>query len=144
MAWWLYFRENMQALHLPCPDYVTPTAMQVSGSVGTLYKFVEKYGTRVTVREMIGAGVASERWATIGTLSAAYYLGAIVGSAAVATFRVANKGMSLAEVIEQGEAMGARNRAMLHRIFLENPMILRRLLPQARPRSTQAQRPLAH
>lgn len=128
MSFWVYFRENMQALNLPCPDGISANATAVGASVRTLEGFVSKYGTRVTVRDMIRAGLLKERFGTIGALTAAYYLGAVVGSAAVATFRVANKGATLAEVIEEGMAMGARNRAALHRIFVENPNILPRLV----------------
>ena len=95
------FKENMAELNLPAPESLFGTLTTATGSIGAMVKFIQVYGTRVTVSELIltlpgaavGAGggivgvsaAASEMLLVVGALSATYYIGACIGSLAVAT-----------------------------------------------------------
>ncbi|WKB52979.1 hypothetical protein [Eleftheria terrae] len=94
-----YFRENMAALGLPAPQELYGNLTLALGSVTALELFIEKYGTKVTVRELLGAGLRAEKLATVGAMQAAGYLGAVIGSIAVATGRCLGNGVTIGEVL---------------------------------------------
>jgi len=120
-----YFKENMDALGLPAPESLYGNAQLAVGSAMTLVGLVEKFGKKITVREMIGAGIRGEKLATIWAMSASYYVGAVIGSIAVATGRTLAGGTSIADVLFNAR----RNR--LHRpwlaaVLMHNPEIYKR------------------
>lgn len=94
-----YFKENMEALGLIAPASLFATQQVTLGTISTLLAYIEKYGTKVTVREMIGAGTKLEALVTLGAMGAAYYAGAVIGSLAVAAGRTMSGGTSLADVL---------------------------------------------
>jgi hypothetical protein len=95
-----YFKENMEALGLmPPPDSLFGTQQLAIGTISTLLGLIEKFGTKVSVMELIGAGTRLEQLAVVGTASSAYYVGALIGSLAVATGRTLAGGTSLADVL---------------------------------------------
>ncbi|WP_083930208.1 calcium-binding protein [Methylovulum miyakonense] len=93
-----YFNENMTALGLPVPPSLYTSLVAALATTGPLIALVEKYGTTVTVGELIHAGLLSEIHAGLGAVAVSYYAGAVIGSAAVATGRVLSDGASLADV----------------------------------------------
>jgi hypothetical protein len=117
-----YFSENMKALNLPAPESLFGTLTAATASIGSMVKFVQNYGTRTTVAEMIitlpgavagaGGGVvgfataASEGLLVVGALSAAYYVGACIGSLAVATGRSFSGGLSIADCLSTAALHG--------------------------------------
>lgn len=95
-----YFKENMEALNLIAPpESLFGTQAVTIATINTFVGFIEKFGTKVTVMEVIGAGTRSEHLAVVGTMGAAYYTGALIGSLAVATGRTLSGGTSLADVL---------------------------------------------
>ncbi|MFL6708556.1 MAG: hypothetical protein ACJ8HI_10150 [Massilia sp.] len=94
-----YFKENMDALGLPAPESLFGSLQTAQGTASLLLGAIEKFGTGVTVRELIGAGTKLEGLAIIAACSAAYYAGAVVGSPAVASGRSLAGGTSLSDVI---------------------------------------------
>lgn len=94
-----YFKENMDALGLPAPDALFGTVQTAAGTAATLLGLIEKFGKRVTVREISGAGTRLEQLAVVGGTSAAFYAGAVIGSIAVATGRTLSGGTSLSDVL---------------------------------------------
>ncbi len=110
-----YFRENMEALGLPAPESLFGRLTLALGSIGAMSKYVQVYGTRATVAEMIltlpgavpGAGggavgvstALSEVAFVVGALSAAAYTGACIGSLAVATGRSLSGGLTIADYL---------------------------------------------
>jgi hypothetical protein len=94
-----YFKENMAGLGLPAPETLFGTVRATVGSASALMAQIDKFGARVTVRELIVAGTRLEGLATIGACSAAFYAGAVVGSLAVALGRSLAGGTSLADVL---------------------------------------------
>ena len=94
-----YFKENMESLGLPAPESLFGSVGLAVGTATTLLTQMEKFGKTVTVGELIGAGSRLEQLAIVGACSAAFYVGAVIGSIAVATGRVLGNGTSLSDVL---------------------------------------------
>ncbi|GGY62971.1 hypothetical protein [Pseudoduganella albidiflava] len=94
-----YFKENMDALGLPAPESLYGSFQTAVTNAGVLLGLLDKFGRKVTVRELIGAGTRLEKLVVVGALSGAFYVGAVIGSIAVATGRVLGNGTSLADVM---------------------------------------------
>jgi hypothetical protein len=80
-----YFRESMQSVGLDAPQSVFSTQEKAVATVSLISGAIAKFGTGVTVAELIGAGVLTEKLLVVGTLSACFYLGACIGALAYAT-----------------------------------------------------------
>jgi hypothetical protein len=94
-----YFKENMAALNLPAPESLFGSAQTALGTATAMITYVDKFGPKVTVGELIGAGTRLEGLTTVGVCLATYYVGAVIGSLAVATGRCLGKGTSLGDVL---------------------------------------------
>ncbi|NRR28903.1 hypothetical protein HSX11_01780 [Oxalobacteraceae bacterium] len=105
-TFYTYFKENMDGLNLPAPESLFGSLQVALANTIAYMAHIDKFGKGITVREMIGAGTKLERLTVIGSLSAAYYVGAVVGSIAVATGRSAAGGTALSDVL----AMASRYR----------------------------------
>ena len=95
-----YFKENMEDLGLTAPpESLFGTQQLAISTIAAILAFIDKFGTKVTVMEIAGAGTRLEQLALLGTLGASYYAGAAIGSLAVATGRTLAGGTSLSDVI---------------------------------------------
>jgi hypothetical protein len=94
-----YFRQNMQSLGLPAPESLFGNLQTALANAATFIAHIDKFGRRITVGEMLGAGLRAEKLGMIATLSASFYVGAVIGSIAVATGRAISGGVSLADVL---------------------------------------------
>ena len=93
------FKQNMDLLGLPAPENLFGTLSLALASATTILTQVDKFGKAVTVGELIGAGTVLEGLAVVGACSAAYYVGAVIGSIAVATGQSVSGGVTIADVI---------------------------------------------
>jgi hypothetical protein len=101
-----YFNENMRDLGLPefgsgFNDFRTVTA-----NIAAITLMIEKYGTKVTVLELIGAGLASEVLGVVGALGASAYLGMLVGSLFVASGRCLSGGAHIYDLLSYANSQG--------------------------------------
>lgn len=91
------FKENMDAMGAPCPQSLYGTAAVATATAKTLIDLVAKFGTRVTLLEIIQAGglakeagafasaTGAAELATVGAgLIASAYAGIVIGSLIVA------------------------------------------------------------
>ncbi len=101
-----YFKENMDSLGLPAPESLYGTLQMALANAGIFVGHIDKFGKAVTVAEVIGAGTKLEQLGVIGTLSASYYVGAVLGSLAVATGRTVSGGTSIADVLMTANRFG--------------------------------------
>jgi hypothetical protein len=120
-----YFKENMDGLGLPTPESLFGNVQLATATASTLIGLVEKFGKKVTVMEMIGAGIRGEKLMAIGAMSAAYYIGAVIGSIAVATGRSLAGGISLADVLLSAQ-MNHLHRPWLPAIMMRHPEIYKK------------------
>lgn len=137
-----YFSENMKALNLPAPESLFGSITTATGSIGAMVKYVQTYGTKATVREMLmtlpgavsGAGggaagyatAASEALLVIGAVSAAYYVGACLGSLAVATTKAISTEVSIADCLSTALAYRIDTPFWLLSTLATNPVLLAR------------------
>ena len=77
---------------------------------------IDKFGTKITVRELIKAGKKLEQLGVVAALSASFYVGAVIGSIAVAAGRSLGNGASLAD------ALFTASRNNLHRPWLTSTL----------------------
>ena len=118
-----YFKENMESLGLPPPpESLYGTQALAISTISAILAYVDKFGTKVTVAEMIGAGTKLERLTAVGSLGAAYYAGAAIGSVAVATGRTLSGGTSLGDVLYEASRSGFK-RPWLTSLFHRMPGI---------------------
>lgn len=94
-----YFKANMDSLGLPAPETLFGSAQTAVANAAIFLGHIDKYGKAVTVGDLIGAGTKLECLGVIAALSASFYVGAIVGSLAVATGRSLAGGISIADVV---------------------------------------------
>lgn len=113
-----YFKENKDGLGLPAPEALFGNLQLALSSVTALQAHMDKFGKAVTVREVIGATTRLEKLLIVGSLSASYYVGACIGSIAVAT------GRSMANRTSLGDVLYSASRHGLNRAWL--PSMLQR------------------
>lgn len=121
-TFYIYFKENMNELGLPAPASLFGTLTAAVSSIGAMSKYVKTFGTSATVRQMIvalpgGAAAAgggcvglatalSEVALAFGGLTAAFYVGACIGSLAVATGKSLSGGLSISDCISTANTHG--------------------------------------
>lgn len=118
-----YVREHMAALGLaPPPESLFGTPPLAVATISSTLAYIEKFGTKATVMEMAGAGTRLAQLTTLGALGSAYYVGAAIGSLAVATGRTISGGTSLGDVLFEASKQGF-GRAWLTSLFIRMPGI---------------------
>lgn len=94
-----YFKENMEGLGLPAPETLFGSVQAAVANATVILSQIDKFGKSITVGELIGAGTRLEGLGIAAACSAAFYVGAVIGSIAVATGRSLSGGTSLSDVI---------------------------------------------
>ena len=67
-----YFKQNMEAMGLSAPKELFGALEKTLGSAYAISKAIETFGTKVTVGELIGAGILAEGLGITLTMGAAY------------------------------------------------------------------------
>jgi len=118
-----YFKENMEDLGLTAPpESLYGTQALAISTISVILACIDKFGTRVTMMEVVGAGTRLEQLAVVGALGAAFYAGAAIGSLAVATGRTLSGGTSIADVLFEASSSGF-NRPWLTSLLHRRPGI---------------------
>jgi hypothetical protein len=78
------FKENMESLGLPAPETLFATVTVSTSTIAAIVGSVEKFGVSVTIAEIVGAGILSEKLLVVASVTAAFYAGACIGSLMVA------------------------------------------------------------
>ena len=98
-TFYTYFKENMEGLGLPAPETLFGNIQAAVSTAVVILSQIDKFGKAVTVREIIGAGTKLEGLTVIAGLSAAFYVGAVIGSIAVALGRTLSGGTTMLDVL---------------------------------------------
>lgn len=122
MGFYDYFRENMESLGLPAPESLFGSMQSAIGTVTVILGFADKFGPRVTLRELIVAGTRLEGLGVAGACAAGFYAGAAIGSLAVAAGRTISGGTSLSDVLFEASRLGFK-RPWLVSLFHRMPGI---------------------
>jgi hypothetical protein len=94
-----YFKENMDGLGLPAPETLFGNIQTTVANASVILGQIDKFGKTVTLGELIGAGTKLETLGVIAACSAAFYVGAVIGSIAVAIGRSLAGGTTIADVM---------------------------------------------
>lgn len=86
---WFVFRENMMALGLEAPSSLFGSESKAVETLGAILAALKRLGPQATVAEVIGATTGMEKLLVVGSLGAAFYTGAAIGSLMVATAETA-------------------------------------------------------
>lgn len=95
---WKYFNENMKALKLPVPTTLFSTFERAINTVITILVAVDTLGKGATIAEIVGATIGLEKLKVVGSLVASYYVGAVIGSIAVAIGRSSGCGHDISDI----------------------------------------------
>jgi hypothetical protein len=127
-TWFDYWKENMEALGYTIPTTWSGGTETILARIGLIVAAVEKFGSRVTVAELVGAGALTEEFLFVGAGLASLFVGAAIGSAAVATGRTLSGGTSLADVLEFA-ASKWRTPPEVKSVIMKNPQVYQRNFP---------------
>lgn len=120
-----YFKENMDGLGLPAPDTLFSSLQTAVANASILLTQIDKFGKAVTVGELLGAGTKLEKLGSVAALSAAFYVGAVIGSIAVATGRTMSGGTSISDVLFTANRYNL-NRPWLFPMLVRSPGLYRK------------------
>lgn len=93
-----YFNENMKAMKLPVPSTLFDSFTAAVSNAGVMLDALNTLGKGATVAELIKATTGLEKLKVAASLGAAFYVGAVIGSIAVASGRSLGCGASLADM----------------------------------------------
>jgi len=98
-TWTSYFNENIDDSGLPVPTGLYSGAVAALGSWRGITAMIERFGSRTTVSELVGAGARADFEVVARSFLAAGYVGALIGNAGVATARHLACGTRLIDMI---------------------------------------------
>ncbi|HCH2580025.1 TPA: hypothetical protein NKS71_001208 [Vibrio parahaemolyticus] len=90
-----HFNANMKALGLPVPSTLFDSATAAISNAAIMIEALKKLGRGATVAELIKATTGLEKLKVAGALLASFYVGAVVGSIAVASTKTLGCGLNL-------------------------------------------------
>jgi hypothetical protein len=93
-----YFNENMKALSLPVPSTLFDNLNTAIANAGIMLETLNTLGKGATIGELINATTGLEKLKVAASLGAAFYVGAVIGSLAVASGRSMSCGSSIADL----------------------------------------------
>jgi len=93
-----YFTENMNELGLTVPSGLFDTSEKAIGTAVLILSALDKLGKSATIAEIVGATVGLEKLMVLGAMSAAGYVGAVIGSIVVATGRSLGCGYKISDM----------------------------------------------
>jgi hypothetical protein len=120
-TFYTYFKENMKSMGLPAPETLFGTVGTATANISAIVGAVERFGSAVTIGELIGAGTVSEVLIIIGSCTAAFYVGACIGSLAVATGMYFSDGISIADLFACANQHGIKTSPWLQKIYISYP-----------------------
>lgn len=94
-----YFDENMKSMGLVAPKNLFSSSMTTVATAKTILGAIDKLGADATIGEIVGATTGLEALGVVAAVGAVYYLGAIIGSLAVATGRVLGHGARISDAL---------------------------------------------
>jgi hypothetical protein len=118
-----YFKENMDGLGLDVSQSLFATQVKAIETITIMLAAIKAVGAKATIGELTGATIGLEKLAVIGALSASYYVGAAVGSLAVATGRHLACGTSIADALAVAGRSGI-NASWIYPHLSRHPEIL--------------------
>lgn len=121
-----YFTENMNQLGLSVPASLFDSAEKAVSVATAMVATLTQLSKGATIAELVGATTGLEKLLVIGSLSAAGYVGAVIGSIAVATGRVTGCGSQISDLFVRKYQLKFKG---WHMFYASNPQILNKNIP---------------
>ncbi|HDY7662519.1 TPA: hypothetical protein RQJ99_004536 [Vibrio vulnificus] len=118
-----HFNANMKALGLPVPSTLFDSATAAVSNATVMIAAIKSLGRGATVTELIKATTGLEKLKVAGALLASFYVGAVVGSIAVASTKTLGCGLSLIDFFSFQNKHGLKY-PNSHQFYAANPEIL--------------------
>ncbi len=110
-SFYFYFKENMEALGLPAPESLFETVSSATAAITALAAALKNYGPQATMGQLAKATVATgaaspaaavicDKGAVFAGCLASFYVGACIGSLAVATGKSLSGGLSIVDIFD--------------------------------------------
>jgi hypothetical protein len=117
-----YFSENMAALGLPAPRSLFATSKQAKETISAIAGAIRAFGAKATLGEIIGSipslSAAGDLFTLGSAIYASFYIGACIGSLAIATGRTVSGGRQIADFFEVGR-LATNDAHLVHYSFHE-------------------------
>lgn len=94
-----YFHENMEGLNLPVPSTLFDNVNAAIANAALILETLNSLGKGATIGEVINATTGLEKLKIAASLGAAFYIGAVIGSIAVASGRSLGCGYSISDMV---------------------------------------------
>jgi hypothetical protein len=94
-----YFQDCMKSMGLPAPTSLFSSYTTAVATIASITAAVSKFGTSVTIAELVGACILSEYLLAAGAVGASFYAGACVGCLSSALGQSLSGGLSLGDVL---------------------------------------------
>ncbi len=121
-----YFTENMNAVGLDVPSGLFASFEKATSTIGMLAGTLATLSKGATVGELVGATVGTEQLMVVGALGATFYVGACVGSLAVASGRSMSCGSSISDLFMLMSLHPELQFDDWNGFFARNPEVLKR------------------
>jgi hypothetical protein len=93
-----YFNENMQALGLPVPSNLFDSYNSAVAHAAVMVEALRTLGKGATIGELVGATTGLEKLKVAAAFGASAYVGAVIGSIAVASGRSLGCGYRISDM----------------------------------------------
>ncbi len=138
-----YFTENMNALGLEVPSGLFASYDKALTTVTALASALHTLGKGATMAELVGATVGVEQLMVVGAVGGTFYVGACVGSLAVASGRSISCGNSISDLFMLIALHPELQFDDWNGFFARNPEVLNRAHGRNRPPRIRRQMYLA-
>lgn len=116
------FRENMDSLGMPAPTSLFATGKQTKETITAIMGAMKAFGAKATLGEILGTipslSAAGDLFTLGSAIYASFYVGACIGSFAIATQRSLTGGKQLIDFFEAGRKT-VNDPILLHRAYYE-------------------------
>lgn len=93
-----YFNENMSDLGLPVPQTLFDSYTAAIANTGLILEAIRTLGSNATIGEVVKATTGLEKLKVAAAIGASYYVGAVIGSIAVASGRSLGCGYKISDM----------------------------------------------
>jgi hypothetical protein len=104
-----YFKENMAAMNMPAPDSLFATGTKAKDTIAAIAGALKAFGGTATLGEIIltvpSLAAAGDYFVLYGAINASFYLGACIGSVAIAMQRSMFDGKQIVDFFLVGNEM---------------------------------------
>lgn len=121
-----FIDENMASLGLPMPSTTFETIGSMTAIATSMAEIIEINGTSINLYQALSKINSAKKTLSISAgITASYYLGALIGSMAVATGRCLSGGVTMSEAIWAAREMGIFA-SWLDVEYIKHPELLRK------------------